>query len=177
MDRRIIGYSLSLACLAGVALTGRAQADVKAAAPDGFVIQMKGETPLGREAAWTRLADVASWWSGAHTYSGDAKSLSVDVVAGGCWCELWADGEVEHGRVVQVLRGSVLRFDTALGPLQGLGVVGVMTFTLKDGAAPDTTAIVLDYRVSGSSQSGLDQMAVPVDQVLSEQFKRLISPD
>jgi uncharacterized protein YndB with AHSA1/START domain len=177
MERKIMGCRLAAACLAGVALIGSAQAEVKAAAPDGFVIQLKGQAPLAREAAWSRLVDIASWWSGAHTYSGHAKALSVDAVAGGCWCESWADGEVEHGRVVQVLRGSVLRFDTALGPLQGLGVVGVLTFTLTDGATPDTTAVVLDYRVSGSAQSGLDQMAAPVDQVLSEQFKRLTTPD
>ena len=145
-----------------------AMADVKTKAPDGFVIQVKGEVALDRDAAWARLLDLGLWWSGAHTYSGDAANVKLDAMAGGCWCELWAGGEVEHGRVVMVMPMSVVRVNTALGPLQGMGVSGALTLTLSDGAAGGT-AITLDYVVNGSSLSGLDGVAGPVNQVLSEQ--------
>lgn len=143
-------------------------ADVVAKAPDCMVIQIKGEVALDRDAAWARLLDIGSWWSGAHTYSGDAANMKLDAMAGGCWCELWAGGEVEHGRVVMVMPMSVVRLETALGPLQEMGVTGAMTLTLSDGAAGGT-ALTLDYKVAGSSLSGLDGLADVVDQVLSEQ--------
>ncbi len=154
-------------------LCSAAQAEVKESAPDALVIQIKAEIPLDRAASWTRLLNVGSWWSDAHTYSGKAASMSIDAVAGGCWCELWAGGEVEHGRVIYLSPQQALRLSSALGPLQEMGVASVMTFTLSDGSAPDRTAVTLDMKVSGSSLSGLDKIGPAVDQVLSEQVMRL----
>ena len=152
----------------GASIAAPALAEVKAKAPDAIVIQIKGEVALDRDAAWARLLEIGLWWNGGHTYSGDAANMKLDAMAGGCWCELWAGGEVEHGRVVMVMPMSVLRVSTALGPLQELGVSGALTLTLSDGAA-GKTAITLDYKVSGSSVSGLDKLADAVNQVLTEQ--------
>lgn len=163
MLRRLIALVALGAFAAAPAL-----ADVKAKAPDAMVIQIKGEVALDRDAAWARLLDIGSWWNGGHTYSGDAVNMKLDAMAGGCWCELWVGGEVEHGRVVLVMPLSTVRLDAALGPLQEMGVTGAMTLSLSDGAA-GKTAITLDYKVSGSSQSGLDGLADIVNQVLSEQ--------
>src|SRR5689334_20132650 len=148
-----------------------AHADVKSAAADGMVLQFKGEVALSRDDAWSRLLNPALWWNGAHTYSGEAKNLSVDAVAGGCWCELWEGGEVEHGRVIYLKRNQAIRYNSALGPLQGLGVNAVLTFTLADGSAAGRTAVMVDMVVVGSSLSGLDKLAPVVDQVLGEQVK------
>lgn len=158
-----------------LAFCGSAHADVVAKAPDGMVIRIVAEAPLDRDAAWARLVDVASWWNGSHSYSGDAKSSSLDARAGGCWCEIWSGGEVEHGRVVMVLPKQTLRVDGAFGPLQDLGVSAAMTFTLGEGSAPGKTKLTLDYKVVGSSLSGLDQLAPIVDQVLAEQVKRFVA--
>lgn len=149
-----------------------ARADVIAKAADGMTIRIVADAPLDRDAAWARLVDVASWWNGSHSYSGDAKSLSLDARAGGCWCETWSGGEVEHGRVVMVMPKQTLRVDGAFGPLQDLGVSAAMTFTLADGAAAGTTRLTLDYKAVGSSLSGLDNLAPIIDQVLAEQVKR-----
>jgi hypothetical protein len=157
-----LGAAALLAC-------SPAHADVVAKAPDGMTIRIVAEAPLDRDAAWARLVDVASWWNDSHTYSGDAKSLSLDAQAGGCWCEAWAGGEVEHGRVVMVMPRQMLRVDGAFGPLQDLGVSAAMTFTLSDGPTAGTTKLTLDYKAVGSSLSGLDQLAPIVDQVLAEQ--------
>jgi hypothetical protein len=102
--------------------------------------------------------------------------MSVDAVAGGCWCEMWSGGEVEHGRVVTMMTNQVLRFQTALGPLQSTGVNAVMSFTLSEGPSPSTTGVTMDYSVIGSSLTNLAPMAAPVDGVLQEQFDRLIGP-
>lgn len=152
-----------------------AYADVTAKAPDGMTIRIVAEAPLDRDDAWARLVDISSWWSGSHTYSGSADSLSLDAQAGGCWCEIWSGGEVEHGRVMMVTPKQTLRVDGAFGPLQDLGVSAAMTFTLADGSAPGKTKLTLDYKVVGSSLSGLDKLAAVVDQVLAEQVKGFVA--
>lgn len=158
-----------------VALSGAAQADVKASAPDGLIIQIKAEVALDRDDAWARLLDIGSWWNSSHTYSGNAESMNIDAVAGGCWCELWSGGEVEHGRVVLVMPKEAIRFSTALGPLQEMGVSGALTFTLADGPSPSRTAVTVDFKVSGSSLSGLDKLATVIDGVITEQVTRYTS--
>lgn len=163
----------AITCIVAAALAcGSAVADVKQAAADAMVIQIKAEAPLDRDAAWARLLDISRWWNGDHTYSGSAESVSVDAVAGGCWCEFWSGGEVEHGRVIMVMPKQTLRLSTALGPLQEMGVTGVMTLTLSDGGSAGKTAITLDYKVTGGSLSGLDKIAPVVNQVLTEQVTR-----
>jgi hypothetical protein len=153
-----------------------AHAEVKASAADGLVFQYKGQVPLARPEAWKRLVALGAWWSDAHTYSGSASNMTVDPMAGGCWCEVWPGGEVEHGRVVLALPDKMLRFSTALGPLQDLGVNGALTITLEDGAASGATSITWDYKVVGSSLTNLAPIARVVDGVMQEQFDRLIKP-
>ena len=156
-----------------ITLTGSpAHADVRASAPDGLIIQIKTEVALDRDDAWARLLHIGSWWNGSHTYSGSAESMNIDAVAGGCWCELWSGGEVEHGRVMFVMPKEAIRFSTALGPLQEMGVSGALTFTLADGSSPSKTAVTVDFKVSGSSLSSLDKLAPVIDGVITEQVTR-----
>jgi hypothetical protein len=159
--------------VAVLAAAGGAEAEVKAAAPDGMTLEIVAESALSREAMWTRLLDIGSWWSDAHTYSGVAANLRLDAIPGGCWCELWRGAEVQHGEVLLVMPRESIRFRAELGPLQELGVSGALTFAFEGAAAPAATKVRLTYRVSGSSLSGLDKLAPVVDQVLAEQVARL----
>jgi hypothetical protein len=65
-----------------------------------------------------------------------------------------------------------LRFIGGLGPLQEIGVTGVMTFVI----APDPggAKVTMSYRAAGDAALGLDAFAPAVDGVLLEQFARLI---
>ena len=166
--------------LAGAALASviavPAYAEVKASAPDGLVFQYKGQVPIARAEAWKRLIAVGSWWSHAHTYSGSASNMTVDPMAGGCWCETWPGGEIEHGRVVLAMPSQMLRLSAALGPLQDLGVGGALTVTLEDGATAGSTSITWDYKVVGSSLTNLASLASIVDGVVQEQFDGFINP-
>jgi uncharacterized protein YndB with AHSA1/START domain len=164
------------AALTVIALAAPALAEVKAAAADGMILQFKGELPLAREAAWKRVIAIGSWWNGAHSYSGMASNIKIDPKAGGCWCEKWPGGQVEHGRVIMVMPKETLRFAAGLGPLQDTGVNAALTITLADGASPGTTSVTWDYKVVGSSLTNLAPMAPLVDGVLQEQFDRLIKP-
>lgn len=148
-----------------------ANAEVKEAAPDHLLIQDSRTVHAPPDKLYAALIDVAKWWNGEHSYSGDASHLSLKAEAGGCFCERWGNQSVEHGRVMWAAPGHLLRLDTALGPLQAMAVQGVLTFTLKP--APDGTALQLEYRVNGSSASGLDKIAPAVNGVLMEQLERL----
>lgn len=152
-----------------------AQADVISSSPSGFVIEAEAGVVATPQRAWRALTQMGRWWSDAHTYSGDARRMHVDIRAGGCWCERWSGGQsVEHGRVLVVMDSDdvrTLRFDTALGPLQALAVNGVLTFTVAPHAGG--ARITMAYRVSGEPSLDLDRLAPLVDLVLMEQFGRL----
>lgn len=155
---------------------GPAAARVEVAAADQFRIVQEVTVPLAPERAWRRLVTVSAWWEGSHSYSGDARNLSLEARAGGCWCERWAGGSVEHGRVLMAMPGRGLRVEGAFGPLQTMAVQAVMDFALSPGEAPGTTRIRLTYVASGSSASQLDAIAPAVDGVLGLQMARLAAP-
>lgn len=81
---------------------------------------------------------------------------------------------MEHGRVIMVMRDQLLRMQTALGPLQGRAVTGVLTFQLKSEDKGAATTLTLTYVVNGASTSALDKSAPAVDAVLANQFARLV---
>lgn len=152
-----------------------ARAEVTAAGPGSFVIEAEAEVAATPAQAWRALGRIERWWSPAHTYSGDARNLSLAPRAGGCWCERWGDGQsVEHARVVLVMEHEgvrTLRAVGGLGPLQDMGVAGVLTFTVAPLASG--AKITMTYRVTGDPGLNLDQIAPLVDGVLMEQFGRL----
>jgi uncharacterized protein YndB with AHSA1/START domain len=163
-----------LLAIAVVAGAGCAQAEVVDAQPGGFEVRhgLHIDAPPAR--VYDAIAHVGHWWDGAHTYSGDASHLTIEAIAGGCFCEALPDGgSVAHMRVVFAQPGKVLRLEGALGPLQGLGVIGHLTWALaaKDGG----TELVQTYDVGGYAKGGLAGLAAPVDHVLGEQAQRLKS--
>ena len=145
-----------------------AGAEVKFAAADGFLIEHRFTIAAPAAKVWESLQHPERWWPADHTWSGKRENLSLVADAGGCFCERWEGGIVEHGRVVAVFPEKMLRLDAALGPLQEMGVTGVITFALeeKDGA----TTLVATHRVSGDAAHKLDQLAPIVDQVNALQF-------
>ncbi len=164
---RITTVSLALLLLAV-----DARAAVVAAEQGGFIIRQELEIDAPRAAVFTRLVQIASWWSAAHTFSGSAANLSIDARAGGCWCEkLPSGGSVRHGSVEYVEPNKLLRFSGTLGPLQSMSSNGVLTFELT-GEKP--TKLVLTNVVSGFAPGqGFAAIAPAVDGVLAEQLQRL----
>jgi uncharacterized protein YndB with AHSA1/START domain len=154
-----------------VLLASAARAEVKEAGPDHLLIQDQRTVHVPPDKLYATLIDVGHWWNSEHTYSGDASHLTIQAEAGGCFCERWNNQSVAHGRVVWASPGHLLRLDTALGPMQSMAVQGVMTFTLKP--APEGTALQFEYRVNGSSASGLDKIAPAANDMLMDQLQRL----
>lgn len=151
-----------------------AWADVENASPSGFLIQAEAEVAASPDKVWRDLTRIERWWSGAHTYSGDAANLRLAARAGGCWCERWGNHSIEHMRVVMVMEHEgvrTLRGVGGLGPLQGMAANGVLTFTVAPHASG--AKLTMTYRVAGDASLHLDQIAAPVNGVLMEQFGRL----
>ena len=145
-----------------------AGAEVKSAAPDSMLIEHRFTIAAPAAKVWESLQHPERWWPADHTWSGKRENLSLVAEAGGCFCERWDGNSIEHGRVVMVLKGNMLRLDATLGPLQEMAVTGVITFVLaeKEGA----TNLVVTHRVSGDPSHKLDQLAPIVDQVNGLQF-------
>jgi uncharacterized protein YndB with AHSA1/START domain len=150
---------------------GTAHAEIRASSPDAFQISYTESIAAPPAAVYGAIGQLERWWDGAHTYSGSAANLSVAMQPGGCWCERWPAGAVEHARVVMLTRDQAVRFEGALGPLQNLAVKATLTFVLQ----PETagTTLMVGYRVNGSSASGLDKLAAPVDGVIGAAVQRL----
>jgi uncharacterized protein YndB with AHSA1/START domain len=169
--RSIIIAATALAAL----VVTPARAEVAASSASAFLVQAETQVAATPAETWRALGQLQRWWNPEHTYSGDARRLSLDLRAGGCWCERWGNGQsVEHGRVVLVMEHEgvrTLRVVGGLGPLQELGALGVLTFTV----APDPAGakITMQYRVSGDPGLELAALAPLVDAVLMEQFGRL----
>jgi uncharacterized protein YndB with AHSA1/START domain len=146
-------------------------AEVKQSAADGFFLTYSGPVAASTTKAYADVTQIQRWWSSDHTYSGKAANLSIKPEAGGCFCERWKDGSAEHGRVIMALPGKLLRLETSLGPLQELALKGILSFWIK--TEDSATTLTVEYRVNGSSGSGLDQFAPNVDEVLGAQIDRL----
>ncbi len=147
-----------------------ALAAVSNATPSGFLVTIKQTLRTSPKTAFTQLQQVGSWWNGEHTYSGKATAMTLELRAGGCFCERWDGSSVEHGRVIYVARDKAVRIEAALGPLQEMAVKGIMHFALEP--AGDDTVVTLTYRVRGSPDAALDKLAATVDRVLAEQMTR-----
>jgi hypothetical protein len=136
------------------------------------------EVPVAPDEAWQVMLQPGRWWSGEHTYSGDARNLSIAAVPGGCFCESipatgtgGLGGAIEHMRVVYVAPSSTLRLNGGLGPLQSEAVTAVLTMTLEPGG--DGTKITWDFVVGGYTRSRMTELAPVVDRVVGDQLTRL----
>jgi hypothetical protein len=161
---------LIAAALAGLTVSGVAQAEVADRSPAGFEVVEKASVAASPAKVWDALMHPARWWSPKHTWSGDAKNLAFDPF--GCFCETLKRGAVRHMTIAYSDGATQLRLFGALGPLQFTGATGHLGVTLKPAAGG--TDVVMTYDVGGYAKGGLaETFAAPVDSVLGEQLARL----
>lgn len=172
LARVVGGVAVALAAVAGLGAglgAGPAAAKVLDAAPQGFTIENVEVVPGAPMAAWRALVDkVGLWWPDAHTWFGKAANLSIQAKAGGCFCEIEGERQVEHMRVAFVDPGRMLRMLGGLGPLQGMGLHGALDWTFEP--VPEGTRITLRYRVGGYATEDLPKFAAVVDKVQAQQL-------
>ena len=156
----------------GSALSGGARADVVEAQPGGFQVKETAEIAAPADKVWASLGQIGAWWNPEHSWSGDAKNLTLELKPGGCLCEaLSHGGGVRHLTVVLVSTGKTAILEGALGPLIFSGGAGHLVWSLaeKDGH----TALTQTYYMGGYFPGGFDKIAPAVDGVLTDQIHRL----
>ena len=145
-----------------------ASAEVLDSTPAGVTMQHRYNIDATPAEAWQALIHPESWWPQDHNWSGDSSNMSLAPEAGGCFCEEWDEGSVEHGRVVSAIEPRLLRFEGALGPLQEMAVSAVLTVSLEP--TRSGTKAVVTYRISGDGSHAMGQLAPVVDRVVGQQF-------
>jgi hypothetical protein len=170
--RRATQVAIGAGIAIALAVAGQARAEVLSASANGFEVRETSHVTAKAESVYAAIVAPSRWWDSAHTYSKSAANLTLDPRAGGCWCETLAGGgSVQQLTVVYAMPGRALRLRGALGPLQGLGVDGAMSWTISPvGGGSD---LALTYTVGGYAKDGLDKLAGPVDGVLAAQLQRL----
>ena len=139
----------------------------------GFLVRNTAAINAPPAKVYGALTDgVARWWDPVHTFSHDARNLTLDAKPGGCFCERLPDGGgLEHMRVVYASPGKLLRLTGAIGPLQEAALAGTMTWSLLQ--AGGGTTVELSYAVGGFRAGGFRDIPTVVDGVLRGQLARL----
>lgn len=151
-----------------------ASARVVSVTPQGFELSERAVVKAPPAEVYRVLIDIAAWWDGAHSYSGDAANISIEARAGGCWCErLKNGGSIEHMRIVYAQPGAVLRAQGGLGPLQSEGMAGSLTYVIKPVAGG--SEVTQTYVVGGYIRQGAEKLAPQVDAVMTAGFARLVA--
>lgn len=162
-----------IATLGLLTLATPATAEVTASAPVSFVIETVITVDAPRAKVWDTLRNPQLWWNPEHSYSGKSANLYMDAQATGCFCEKLDDkGSVEHGHIVYVQPGRMIRLTGGLGPLQAEAVSATLAFKL-DAEGAGATKVTMSYVVGGYMRQGGETLAPLVDRVLGDQLKRL----
>ena len=161
-----------LVCAIAATIAAPAYAAVVETTANGLAIEEHVHVAATPDRVYAALIHPEKWWNPEHTFSHDAKNLSLDAKAGGCLCETLPNGgSVQHLTVAFAAPGKTLRFRGAMGPFQGEGVDGALTFSLtpKDGG----TDLALAANWGGYFRGGFDRIAAPADGMLTDLVTRV----
>ena len=165
--------SVATLAIVSVMLAAPARGEVVETSADGFSVRNAATINAPPATVYATLTDkVGGWWDPAHTFSHDARNLSVDAKPGGCFCERIPEtgGGVEHMHVAFVEPGKRMVMTGSLGPLLYEATNGVMDVQVKTRAGG--SILTIDYKVAGFANGGAEKMAPQVDEVLEAQLKR-----
>ena len=150
-------------------ITTNAAGEVTESSSNGFTISLSQESRRSDAELWERLQHPENWWSSAHSWSGDAANMSVEMRAGGCWCERVGDGVAVHGRIIRIDSGHAILFDAPLGPLNDAAVATRLSWRVEN------QRVIWRYQVYGALPMPTEQLTPLVEGVLAEQLRRLTS--
>lgn len=141
---------------------------------NGFATSNSATALAAPSDVWAVLVDPSRYWNPDHSFSGDSANFSLELRAGGCFCEMLPEGgSVEHMRVVMVQPNQLLRLSGALGPLQAEGLSATMSWQLE--AIEGGTRVTQTYVIGGHMRFEREALAPLVDGVVREQLERLVA--
>jgi hypothetical protein len=160
-----------LTMLVCLAFAHGVRAEVLATGDTGFSLKVVTTTSASPKDAFVAFTQVAKWWDPGQTHSGDAAHLNLVIKPGGALIEtIPGTGFARHLKLLYVNPGEEIRLFGGLGPLQTMGVHGVMTVRFE--ARQNGTEITMLYNVSGFSEHGMKSLAPVVDAVQVNQMGR-----
>lgn len=165
-----------LACLTAIAACAAAvpaSAELLSSSATHLESENKAVVAATPDQVYAAIGRIGSWWNPDHSFSGKKGAMTLDLKAGGCFCEALDGGGVEHGRVILAWPARMIRLEAPLGPLQGEAVSARLSWTLKP--VVGGTEITQTYLVGGYFRGGAEALAGPVDMVVTEQFQRLVA--
>lgn len=145
-------------------------AEIVSRSENAFTLKFEGQTRLGPAGVADAFSEVEQWWDPAHSYTGDAANLSLDLTPGGCWCEAMPDGVLfDHGRVVSAVYGEI-RLHAPFGPLRDMATRSdlIVTWPLVGGVVTPAWTFIVEG-------PGVGALAEPVDGVIGGGFARWIA--
>ncbi|GAC08162.1 SRPBCC family protein [Paraglaciecola chathamensis] len=161
-------YILSL----GLSFSFSSHASVKQLNEHGFTLENTVLINAPAKQVWAALvSDIDYWWPKDHTWWGNKGTLTLRPVAGGCFCETAGENSAEHMRISFVEVNHILRMTGGLGPLQGMGIYGALTWQLT--AQNNRTKLVLTYQAHGVIEGNFTELAPIVDRVQNSQLMAL----
>ncbi len=164
---------MTIGLLTGLfSLPAALHAEIVSIGPGGFTSSHSVTVEADAETVYTAITQIEKWWNPDHSWTLKAENLYLDARPGGCFCERLPDGGgVEHLRIIYLAPGKEIRFEGALGPLQGLPTSGRMIWKIEPADAGST--ITFTFHVFGFMDGGFEGLAPAVDGVVAEQLKRL----
>lgn len=170
VNRRLLAACLAL-------LSAPLAAEVLDQSAQGFTLSNTATANVGPDRAWQALiAEVDQWWPKDHSWFGAAGRFSIEASAGGCFCEIAGARQAQHMQVLFVDPPRLLRLGGGLGPLQGMGLAGVMEFRISPAADESGgSQLTLWYRAGGYTPQPLGDFVGVVDQVQALQLGALAS--
>jgi uncharacterized protein YndB with AHSA1/START domain len=132
--------------------------------PSGFTVENTVLVPVAPVVAWNAFVDqVDEWWPKDHSWWGKDGKFTIDPRAGGCFCEVAGKRSALHMTVSFVDAPHKMRMLGGQGPLQGMGLDGVMEWTFA--SAEGGTKITLRYVAGGYTTTDLVKFSAIVDKV------------
>jgi uncharacterized protein YndB with AHSA1/START domain len=149
-----------------------ALAEVVDISENGTTIRQTATINAAPARVYSAFVQPAQWWNPEHSFSGSAATLTLDAIAGGCFCEvLSGGGSVQHMLVVMAAPDKEIVMRGAMGPLQKLGVDGALTFSVA--LAGNGTTVTLTYAIGGYVPGGFAEWSKAVDAMLAETVSRV----
>jgi len=164
--REIVG-----ALVLSLILVPSARAEIKDSSRDGFTLENSVQVPTDAASTWKALVeDVDKWWPKSHSWWGAEGRFTIEARAGGCFCERAGERQAVHLLVTFVDPGKLLRLTGGLGPLQGMGLSGVLEVRFAPLPAGGGTRVTFFLRAGGYTPDDLSQFAPVVDKVQALQL-------
>lgn len=148
------------------------KAEVSEVSDQHFIVSIDATLMAPRDQAYKQFLQIGDWWQDSHTWFGDASAMSIELEAGGCFCERNGDKQALHMTVSNINPEISIQMTGGLGPLQSLAVNGHMLWKFESTEDGNTT-LTLTYRVTGFINQNTEDWSKAVNGVLQQQVDSL----